>query len=100
VAKFARAVHRHRLAAWVLLLTTAGATLALDFPNKGESTRRLLGRMAEVVIAAGGRLYPAKDATMSAAAFRSGYPAWRELEAQRDPGIMSDFWRRVTAEAA
>ena len=37
---------------------------------------------------------------MSAAAFRSGYPAWRELEAQRDPGIMSDFWRRVTAEAA
>jgi L-gulonolactone oxidase len=77
-----------------------GATLALDFPNKGESTRRLLERMADVVLAAGGRLYPAKDATMSGAAFRSGYPAWRKLEAQRDPAIMSDFWRRVTAEAA
>jgi L-gulonolactone oxidase len=77
-----------------------GATLALDFPNKGESTRRLLDEMADVVLAAGGRLYPAKDATMSGVAFRTGYPAWRELEAQRDPAIMSDFWRRVTAEAA
>lgn len=77
-----------------------GATLALDFPNKGESTRRLLTRMADVVLEAGGRLYPAKDATMSRAAFRAGYPAWRQLEAQRDPAIMSDFWRRVTAGAA
>jgi hypothetical protein len=37
---------------------------------------------------------------MSPIAFRTGYPAWRKLEAQRDPAIMSDFWRRVTAEAA
>jgi L-gulonolactone oxidase len=75
-----------------------GATLALDFPNKGDSTRRLLDRMAEVVVAAGGRLYPAKDATMSGDAFRTGYPAWRTLEAARDPAVMSDFWRRVTTE--
>lgn len=84
----------------VLSFPLPGATLALDFPNKGESTRRLLDRMADVVLAAGGRLYPAKDATMSGAAFRAGYPAWRKVEAQRDPAIMSDFWRRVTAEAA
>jgi L-gulonolactone oxidase len=84
----------------VLSFPLPGATLALDFPNKGESTRRLLDRMAEIVLAAGGRLYPAKDATMSGAAFRAGYPAWRTVEAQRDPAIMSDFWRRVTAEAA
>ena len=84
----------------VLSFPLPGATLALDFPNKGESTRRLLDRMADVVLAAGGRLYPAKDATMSGAAFRAGYPAWRTVEAQRDPAIMSDFWRRVTAEAA
>jgi len=76
-----------------------GATLALDFPNKGARTRRLLDRMADVVLAAGGRLYPAKDATMSGAAFRAGYPAWRTLEAQRDPAVMSDFWRRVTEAA-
>jgi FAD/FMN-containing dehydrogenase len=78
----------------------AGATLALDFPNKGESTRRLLEAMSEVVMEAGGRLYPAKDATMSGAAFRAGYPNWRKLEAQRDPALMSDFWRRVAAQAA
>jgi FAD/FMN-containing dehydrogenase len=77
-----------------------GATLALDFPNKGESTRRLLDRMAEVVLAAEGRLYPAKDATMSGEAFRAGYPAWPKLEALRDPAIMSDFWRRVTMDTA
>jgi L-gulonolactone oxidase len=77
-----------------------GATLALDFPNKGESTRRLLDRMAEVVLAAGGHLYPAKDATMSGDAFRTGYPAWWKLEAERDPAILSDFWRRVTTETA
>lgn len=76
-----------------------GATLALDFPNKGESTRRLLDRMADAVLEAGGRLYSAKDATMSGAAFRAGYPQWRKLEAQRDPAMMSDFWRRMTADA-
>ena len=84
----------------VLSFPLPGATLALDFPNKGESTRRLLERMSDVVLAAGGRLYPAKDATMSGATFRAGYPDWRKVEAQRDPNIMSDFWRRVTAEAA
>jgi L-gulonolactone oxidase len=84
----------------VLSFPLPGATLALDFPNKGESTRRLLDRMAEVVLAAGGRLYPAKDATMSPEAFRAGYPGWRKVEAARDPAIMSDFWRRVTTETA
>ena len=74
-----------------------GATLALDFPNKGASTSRLLARMAEQVAAVGGRLYPAKDATMPAEVFRAGYPAWKEVEAQRDPAMMSDFWRRVAA---
>jgi L-gulonolactone oxidase len=84
----------------ILSFPLPGATLALDFPNKGESTHRLLDRMAEVVLAAGGRLYPAKDATMSGEAFRASYPDWRKLEAARDPAIMSDFWRRVTTETA
>jgi len=82
----------------ILSFPMAGATLALDFPNRGDTTRRLLARMTDSVLAAGGRLYPAKDATMSAEAFRAGYPAWRTVEAHRDPAIMSDFWRRVTAE--
>ena len=75
-----------------------GATFALDLPNRGERTRALLDAMAAVVMEAGGRLYPAKDATMSGHAFRSGYPRWREVEAQRDPKFTSDFWRRVTRD--
>ncbi len=77
-----------------------GATFALDLPNRGDATRRLLDRMADVVLEHGGRLYPAKDATMSSAHFQAGYPRWRDLEACRDPGIGSDFWRRVTRNAA
>jgi FAD/FMN-containing dehydrogenase len=77
-----------------------GATFALDLPNRGAATRELLGRMEETVLKAGGRLYPAKDATMSAAAFRAGYPRWPEVEAMRDPALISDFWRRVAREAA
>lgn len=84
----------------ILSFPLPGATLALDFPNKGKDTLRLLARLAEVVVEAGGRLYPAKDASMSGEVFRNGYPGWRKVEEQRDPAIMSDFWRRVTAQAA
>jgi L-gulonolactone oxidase len=77
-----------------------GATFALDLPNRGAPTRDLLDRMAAVVVEAGGRLYPAKDASMSGEAFRAGFPRWRELESRRDPALMSDFWRRVTRDAA
>jgi L-gulonolactone oxidase len=76
-----------------------GATFALDLPNRGGKTLDLLGRMTDVVMEAGGRIYPAKDATMSGEAFRAGYPQWRELESHRDPAMMSDFWRRVTRDA-
>ena len=84
----------------ILSFPLEGATLALDFPNKGERTRALLARMADVVLEAGGRLYPAKDATMTGPAFRASYPDWRRVEAMRDPAVMSDFWKRVTADAA
>ncbi|NVO15683.1 MAG: FAD-binding oxidoreductase [Rhodoplanes sp.] len=84
----------------VLSFPMEGATLALDFPNKGERTRRLLDTLSDEVLANGGRLYPAKDAVMSPAMFRAGYPGWRTVEAWRDPAFGSDFWRRVTGDAA
>jgi FAD/FMN-containing dehydrogenase len=77
-----------------------GATFALDLPNCGEGTRSLLRKMGDVVLEAGGRLYPAKDATMPSEAFRAGFPRWKDVEAHRDPAISSDFWRRVTRDAA
>jgi FAD/FMN-containing dehydrogenase len=84
----------------LLSFPMSGVTLALDLANRGDGTRRLLDRLADLVVAAGGRLYPAKDATMSGEVFRAGYPAWRRLDHHRDPALMSDFWRRVTAGAA
>ncbi len=73
-----------------------GPTLSLDLPNRGASTRRLMANLEAVVVEAGGALYPAKDACMSPATFEASYPHWRDLEALRDPGFDSDFWRRVT----
>jgi FAD/FMN-containing dehydrogenase len=72
-----------------------GATLALDFPNRGDDTLKLLARLDDVVSEAGGRLYPAKDGRISAAMFQAGYPALGEFVRHVDPGLTSGFWRRV-----
>lgn len=73
-----------------------GVSLALDFPQRAETNRHLFERLDALVHEAGGRLYPAKDAHMSAAHFQLAYPAWQQVEALRDPQLMSRFWRRVT----
>jgi FAD/FMN-containing dehydrogenase len=74
-----------------------GATLALDFPNRGAPTLRLMARLDAIVADAAGALYPAKDGRMSAATFRAGYPHWERFAAHVDPAFASDFWRRVRA---
>ncbi len=74
-----------------------GVTLALDFPNRGAKLARLFAQLDELVAAAGGRLYPAKDARMPGSLFRSGYPRWREFVPFIDPRHSSSFWRRVMA---
>lgn len=76
-----------------------GTTLALDFPNRGTPTLELLERLDRVTLAAGGRLYPAKDGRMSAAAFAAGYPALERFRRSIDPGFSSSFWRRVGGDA-
>jgi hypothetical protein len=32
---------------------------------------------------------------MSPAVFEASFPAWKRLEALRDPAMVSDFWRRT-----
>lgn len=73
-----------------------GATLALDFAQRGDVTSRLFERLDAIVRAAHGRLYPAKDAHMKADDFRVSYPNWQQVEALRDPVLLSRFWQRVT----
>jgi FAD/FMN-containing dehydrogenase len=73
-----------------------GISLALDFPQSDTLENVVFPRLDDIVRAAGGRLYPAKDAHMSGRDFRQAYPAWEQLEALRDPSLMSRFWKRVT----
>ncbi|MGD9668429.1 MAG: FAD-binding protein [Hyphomicrobiaceae bacterium] len=76
-----------------------GATLALDFANRGQRTLDLLSRLDDVVREARGRLYPAKDGRMPARVFREGYgPRLAAFESQLDPAVRSNFWARVTGE--
>jgi FAD/FMN-containing dehydrogenase len=74
-----------------------GVSLALDFPQRAQINSRLFARLDSIVRAAGGRLYPAKDAHMSADDFRAFYPNWEQLERLRDPGLCSLFWTRVAS---
>jgi FAD/FMN-containing dehydrogenase len=76
-----------------------GITLAMDFAMRGSSTLDLLERLDRVVLQAGGAVYPAKDARMSAESFRSFFPQWTSFASQMDPQFSSSFWRRVTAGA-
>lgn len=79
----------------LLSFPMSGTSLALDFPQATD-LERLFKRLDDIVRAAGGRLYPAKDAHMSAHDFQQSYPAWEQLEALRDPTLLSRFWKRVT----
>lgn len=73
-----------------------GTTLALDFPQNGQATASLFAKLDAIVRETCGRLYPAKDAHMSGEDFKTSYPNWGQVEAIRDPALMSRFWQRVT----
>jgi FAD/FMN-containing dehydrogenase len=80
----------------MLSYPSPGITLALDFPNHGDTTFALFEQINSVVMAAGGRYFPAKDAWMPPEAFARGYPNWEKFQAFIDPAFSSSFWRRVT----
>ncbi|CAN7337604.1 FAD-binding oxidoreductase [Phenylobacterium sp. LjRoot219] len=71
-----------------------GVTLALDVPNRGDVTLKLLARLDQVVRQAGGRLYAAKDGRISRAMLHAGYPRLTEFAAHADPGLASGLWKR------
>jgi hypothetical protein len=73
-----------------------GMTLALDFPIRKEVSFALMDRLAAITAECGGRMYPAKDACMSAAHFQQFYPQWEQFSGYVDPGFSSSFWERVT----
>ncbi|HYH08184.1 MAG TPA: FAD-binding oxidoreductase [Thermoanaerobaculia bacterium] len=80
----------------LLSFPRAGTTVCFDFAARGlETLLPMLERFDDVVEAAGGRVYPAKDARMSGPRFRRFFPQWEELRKYADPQFSSSFWRRV-----
>lgn len=72
-----------------------GVTLALDFTNQAAKTTSLLNRLDSIVLEAGGRLYPAKDARMPKQLFEEGYPDIPKFLQYHDKGISSAMSKRL-----
>jgi FAD/FMN-containing dehydrogenase len=84
-----------RPAAGILSFPRAGTTLALDFPNRGQATLDLLERLDDIVVAAKGAVYPAKDAHLKRERFKTYFPGWEAMLPHIDPRFSSGWWRRV-----
>lgn len=82
----------------MLSFSRPGVTLALDFPNRGESTLHLFRRLDAIVREAGGCLYAAKDVRMPKDLFEAGNPRLEEFLKYRDPGISSGLSRRLMGD--
>lgn len=77
-----------------------GYTLALDIPIKDNDLFDFLKELDALVLAYGGRIYLAKDATVDVATFRQMYPNWEkfmQVKEQFDPHgrFASSMSRRI-----
>ena len=77
-----------------------GYTLTLDLPVNDTELFPFLNRLDAIVLQYGGRVYLAKDARLSAEAFRAMYPRldeWRRIKLKIDPEnhFDSDLARRL-----
>jgi decaprenylphospho-beta-D-ribofuranose 2-oxidase len=77
-----------------------GWTLSVDLSADAPGLARLLDRLDDEVLAAGGRLYLAKDSRMRPSTMEAGYgrlDEWRAVRRRVDPdGILQhDLGRRL-----
>ena len=84
-----------QLSEGLLSFPLPGVTLALDFPNQGQTTLDLFKKMDEIVVKYKGRLYLAKDHRMPKDIFMQTYLNISEFEKFRDPQISSDLAKRL-----
>ena len=76
-----------------LSLLIASLSMAYEL---ARDTDPLLDKLADITAEFGGRIYPAKDACMSAAHFQQFYPQWQQFASYIDPAFSSSLWQRVT----
>jgi FAD/FMN-containing dehydrogenase len=72
----------------------------LDIPVRDAGLWPFLDHLDEIVVKFGGRVYLAKDARLSAPAFRAMYPRlseWQQIKARVDPSrrFISDLAQRL-----
>jgi decaprenylphospho-beta-D-ribofuranose 2-oxidase len=84
----------------LLSFPMAGWTLALDFPARTPGLAGLLGSLDRLVVAAGDRVYLAKDSRVPPEVLAEMYPrlaGFRKLRAELDPSgrFASDLSRRL-----
>jgi FAD/FMN-containing dehydrogenase len=90
---FLAVLKRHRPDPFLLSHSVDGFSLALDFPvPKGRRAElwSLVRELAQPVVAAGGRFYPAKDAALPSELYRATFrdrqlESFAELKAELDP---------------
>ncbi|MFN2135930.1 MAG: FAD-dependent oxidoreductase [Candidatus Promineifilaceae bacterium] len=99
---------RHRPDNFLMTHGLDGYSMAMDFritPDRQSAVRKLAYDLDEIVLAAGGRFYLAKDSTLRPSVARSYLgqeviDEFKRLKQRCDPGAMleTDLWRRVFAD--
>jgi FAD/FMN-containing dehydrogenase len=90
---FLAVLKRHRPDAYLLSHAVDGYSLALDFPvvaRRRDGLWALVREMAEPVVEAGGRFYPAKDSALPGELYRATFRAGeldrlRQIKQRLDP---------------
>ncbi len=90
---FLAVLKRHRSDPFLLTHAVDGFSLALDFPVTASNRARLwrlVARLAEPVVEAGGRFYPAKDAALPGELYRATFhdgqlERFADVKARTDP---------------
>jgi len=105
---FLGVLKRHRPDPFLLTHAVDGWSLALDFkvtPENRSSLWDTTDELTQIVLAAGGRFYFAKDAVIGPATARAMFPVgarerFLALKAEVDPEhlLQTDLWRRVFAD--